>query len=201
MKPFRRPKPPGSVPAPGMAGAFWDLRDHAYDRPEDWEGVSPEAVFQAMAEVTERVAGAGGKMDWSTFPTAVAAVARRHAPRAAPPDSDTDPDEVVRGLKINAISFVHDFIEVHMDDVILTGYTKPFGIIGCQGVGPSSITQLIGKKVEQLSVVEGEYVALDSGENRLAFPIGGESAKGPESVQLYRRAHNELGIPSALWIW
>lgn len=108
---------------------------------------------------------------------------------------------MVRGLTITAINFVHDFIEVHMDDVILTGYTKPFGIIGCGGVGPASITRLIGKKVEQLSIVEGEYVALDSGENRLAFPIGGDSAKGPESVQLYRRAHGELGIPSALWIW
>ncbi|XBB65933.1 hypothetical protein ABFU82_17665 [Nocardioides sp. WV_118_6] len=184
-----------------MADAFWDLRDHAYDRPEAWEGVSPEDVFQAMAEVTERVVDTGGEIDWSTFPAAVAAVARRHTPRAAPPDSAADPDEVVRGLKITAINFVHDFIEVHMDDVILTGYTKPFGIIGCQGVGPSSITQLIGKKVEQLSIIEGEYVALDSGENRLAFPIGGESAKGPESVQLYRRAQDELGIPSTSWIW
>lgn len=201
MKPFRRPTPRGIVPAPGMAGAFWDLRDHAYDRPADWDGVSPEAVFQAMAEVTERVADTGGEMDWSTFPTAVAAVARRHTSKAATPDTDADPNEVVRGLKITAINFVHDFIEVHMDDVVLTGYTQPFGIIGCGGVGPTSITRLIGETVEQLSVVEGEYVALDSGENRLAFPIGGESAKGPESVQLYRRAHDELGIPSALWIW
>jgi hypothetical protein len=88
-----------------------------------------------------------------------------------------------------------------MDDVILTGYTEPFGIIGCQGVGPSSITQLIGKTVEQLSVVEGEYVAIDSGENRLAFPIGGPSAKGPESVRLYVRGQDELAIPSAHWIW
>lgn len=201
MKSIRRPKPPGDVPPPGMAGAFWDLRDHAYDRPEDWDGVSPEAVFQAVAEVTERVADTGGEMDWSTFPTAVAAVARRRQAKIATQDSAIDPDEVVRGRKITAINFVHEFIEVHMDDVVLTGYSEPFGMIGCGGVGPASITRLIGKVVEQLTVVEGEYVALDSGENRLAFPIGGESAIGPESVQLYRRAHEELGIPSALWIW
>lgn len=88
-----------------------------------------------------------------------------------------------------------------MGDVILTGYTEPFGIIGCSGVGRSSIPRLIGKRVEQLSVVDGEYVAIDSGENRLAFPIGGPSAKGPESVRVYRPAHHELGIPSAHWIW
>ncbi|QWC86611.1 hypothetical protein KLP28_08055 [Nocardioidaceae bacterium] len=114
---------------------------------------------------------------------------------------NNDADATVRGLKITGINFVHDFIEVHMDDVILTGYTEPFGIIGCQGVGPSSITQLIGKTVEQLSVVEGEYVAIDSGENRLAFPIGGPSVKGPESVRLYVRGQDELGIRSAHWIW
>jgi hypothetical protein len=154
-----------------------------------------------MGEVTERVADTGGAMDWSTFPTAVAAVARRHTRRAATPDTDADPHEVVRGLTITAINFVHDFIEVHMGDVILTGYTEPFGIIGCGGVGPASMIRLIGKEVEQLSVVEHEYVALDSGENRLAFPIGGGSGKRPESVQLYRRAHDGLGIPSALWTW
>lgn len=122
------------------------------------------------------------------------------APEATSAPND-DADATVRGLEITGIHFVHDFIEVHMDDVVLTGYTKPFGIIGCSGVGPSSIPRLIGKRVEQLSVVDGEYVAIDSGENRLAFPIGGPSAKGPESVRLYRPAHHELGIPSAHWIW
>jgi len=187
-----------------MADAFWDLRDHAYDHPDAWDEVTPEAVFQAMAEVTERAADAGGEMDWSTFPAAVAvaAVAGRHLPSAETPDVATDPDEVVRGSTITAISFVHDFIEVHLDDdVVLTGYTEPFGVIGCAGVGPASITRLIGKEVEQLSVVVGEFVALDSGEDRLAFPIGGESAKRPESVRLHRRAHHELRIPSAHWIW
>lgn len=128
---------------------------------------------------------------------------RAHGQSALTPEGDASAgaDAVVRGLKIAGVFFVHDFIEVHMDDVILTGYTEPFGIIGCQGVGPSSITQLIGKTVEQLSVVEGEYVAIDSGENRLAFPIGGPSAKGRESVRLHVRGQDELGTPSAHWIW
>lgn len=110
-------------------------------------------------------------------------------------------DEVVRGLTVTGVCFVHDFIEVHMGDVILTGYTEPFGMIGCQGAGPATITNLIGKTIDQLSVVEGEYVAIDSGENRLAFPIGGPSATGPESVRLFRRGHDELAIHSAHWIW
>ncbi|MFJ9317818.1 hypothetical protein ACIRN4_26750 [Pimelobacter simplex] len=111
-----------------------------------------------------------------------------------------DPSSVVVGREVTAISFVHDFIEIHLDDVILTGYTEPFGTIGCQGVGPSSITQLIGRCVEAFSVTN-EYVVLDSGEDRLGFPIGGPSATGPESVRLHRPAHRELGIPGAHWIW
>lgn len=88
-----------------------------------------------------------------------------------------------------------------MEDVILTGMTKPFGMIGCQGVGPASIVSLIGQEVEGLEVVDGEYVAIDAGENRFAFPIDGESASGPESVTLVRPAHFELDIPQATWIW
>lgn len=128
---------------------------------------------------------------------------RAQGQSALPPGSDAaaGADAAIRGLKITGVFFVHDFIEVHMDDVILTGYTEPFGIIGCQGVGPASITQLIGKTVEQLSAVDGEYVAIDSGENRLAFPIGGPSANGPESVSLFRRGQDELGIPDSHWIW
>lgn len=126
---------------------------------------------------------------------------RSHSALARGSAADNDPDTAVRGLVVTGIFFLHDFIEVHMNGVILTGYTDPFGMIDCQGVEPSSITQLIGKTVEQLSVIENEYVAIDLGESRLAFPIGGPSAKGPESVQLYRPGHEELGIPSAHWIW
>ena len=113
----------------------------------------------------------------------------------------SEANETVRGLAITGIFFLHDFIEVHLDDVILTGYTEPFGMIGCQCVRRASVIRFIGKTVEQLSVVEDQYVAIDSGENRLAFPIGGPSATGPESVRLFRPAHVELGIPSAHWIW
>lgn len=107
----------------------------------------------------------------------------------------------VAGLKITGVFFLHDFIEVHMEDVILTGMTKPFGLIGGQGVGPASIVSLIGREVDDLTVVDGEYVAIDSGANLLAFPIGGSTATGPESVTLVRPAHYELGIERAIWVW
>lgn len=107
--------------------------------------------------------------------------------------------EVV-GSTITGVSFLHDFVEIHLDDAVLTGTTAPFGTIGCQGVGPTSMVGLIGRRVDDL-VVGGEYVAIDSGEDRLAFPIGGPTASGPESVVLVRPAHHELGIPSAMWVW
>lgn len=108
--------------------------------------------------------------------------------------------EVV-GLRITGVSFLHDFIEVHMEDVILTGMTKPFGLIGCRGVGPESIVSLIGHTVDDLAVMDGEYVAIDSGESRLAFPIGGPTATGPESVRLVRPGQHELGVEMAMWVW
>lgn len=92
--------------------------------------------------------------------------------------ADTARAEVV-GSKITGIFFLHDFVEVHIGDVVLTGMTEPFGMIGCQGVGPASIVSLIGHTVDDLTVVDGEYVAIDSGESRLAFPIGGSTARGP----------------------
>jgi hypothetical protein len=101
-------------------------------------------------------------------------------------------DEQVVGLEITGVFFLHDIIEVHMEDVILTGMTKPFGMIGCQGVGASSIVSLIGHEVEELTVADGEYVAIDSGESRLAFPIGGPTATGPESVMVVRADQPEL---------
>jgi hypothetical protein len=108
---------------------------------------------------------------------------------------------VVVGLKITGAFFLHDFIDIHIGDVILTGMTRPFGLIGCQGVGPASVVSLIGHRVDDLTVVDGEYVAIDSGENRLAFPIGGPTATGPESVLLVRPAQDELGIEKAMWVW
>lgn len=119
-------------------------------------------------------------------------------------DAATSARAEVVGRQIKGVSFRDDVIEVHMEDVILTEMTKPIGVIGCQGVGPAAIVSLIGREVEGLEVVEvvdGEYVAIDSGERRVAFPIGGESATGPESMTLVRPAHRELDIPQATWIW
>jgi hypothetical protein len=102
----------------------------------------------------------------------------------------SDANETVRGPAITGSFYLHDFIEVHMGDVILTGYTEPFGMIGCQGVGPASIIRFIGETAEEVLVVEDQYIAIDSGENRLAFPIDGPSATGPESVRLFRPAQS-----------
>lgn len=88
-----------------------------------------------------------------------------------------------------------------MEDLTLTGFTRPFGIIGCQGVGLASLVSLIGHTVDDLTVVAEQYLAIDAGENRLAFPIGGPTATGPESVMLVRLAQRELGIEKATWIW
>lgn len=118
-----------------------------------------------------------------------------------PTDAALAARSAVVGQKIAGLFFLHDFIEVHLGDVILTGMTKPFGLIGCQGIGPSSMVSLIGDQVEEFTVVDGEYVAIDFGENRLAFPIGGPTATGPESVRLVRLAQPELGIGQAMWVW
>jgi hypothetical protein len=167
--------------------------------PDDVRSLTHEAFVQWFDPRT-----AGPAERYASVATAIWDAWRRAQGQSAlNPGSDASvgADAAVRGSKITGVFFVHDFIEVHMDDVVLTGYTEPFGLIGCQGVGPSSITLLIGKTVEQLSVVEGEYVAIDSGEDRLAFPIGGDTERGPESVRLYRPAQDELGIPSAHWTW
>ncbi len=111
-------------------------------------------------------------------------------------------DEVV-GRKVTAVTYYEDFIEVHFeDDVVLTGYTKPFGMMGCAGVGENTVHFIVGKRVEYFEVVPNEYIAIDSGENRLAFPIDEDSKiHGPEAVRLYKPAHYELGLPAKHWIW
>ena len=106
----------------------------------------------------------------------------------------------VVGLEITGVSFLHDFIEVHLGDVVLTGLTPPFGMIDCRGVGADAIVSLIGRTVDDF-VVEHSCIAVDSGASRLAFPVGGQSPDGPESVRLVRPARAELGIERAMWIW
>lgn len=109
--------------------------------------------------------------------------------------------DLLVGRRITSVAFFESFIEVHFDDVILTGYTEPFGHIMCQGVGPLSIPTLIGQKVEHFELMTGRYVAIDSGENRLAFPLDENSRRGPEAVRLFEPAHYELGRPARHWIW
>lgn len=105
------------------------------------------------------------------------------------------------GRTISRVSFVDDSLEVQIGDVILTGMTQPFGMIGCMGVQPTNVQRLVGRTVDFLTIVDGQYVAIDTGENRLAFPIGGSTATGPESLRLVRPVQTELGLEKAMWVW
>lgn len=48
-----------------LVDSFWDLRDNAYDYPHRWLGVSPEAIFQRLAEFVEAAEDRGRPIDWS----------------------------------------------------------------------------------------------------------------------------------------
>lgn len=48
-----------------VVDSFWDLRDDAYDHPDRWLGVSPEATFQRLAEFAEAAEARGRPTDWS----------------------------------------------------------------------------------------------------------------------------------------
>lgn len=114
---------------------------------------------------------------------------------------DTGLAAVLVGEKITAVAFVHDFIEVHFGDIVLTGYTKPFGMIACGGVGEKTLPYLVGKRVDHVEVVPDRYVAIDSGENRLAFPLDEDARGGPEAVRLYVPGTVELDQQSKHWVW
>lgn len=43
---------------------FWDLRDDAYDHPGRWQDVTPEELFQRLAEYVEQAEVRGEPIDW-----------------------------------------------------------------------------------------------------------------------------------------
>lgn len=47
-----------------LADTFWDLRDHAYDHPGHWAGVTAEEIFQRLGELIEQAAARGKAEDW-----------------------------------------------------------------------------------------------------------------------------------------
>ncbi|GAB4064966.1 hypothetical protein GCM10028777_13050 [Angustibacter speluncae] len=47
-----------------LADAFWDLRDDPYDHPGRRRGVTPEDLFQRLAEWVEDAEGRGVEVDW-----------------------------------------------------------------------------------------------------------------------------------------
>jgi len=117
--------------------------------------------------------------------------------------SDDEARDEVVGRKVVAVTYHQDFIEILFeDDLILTGTTKPFGTSGCAGINETTIRWLIGRTVEYFVVEPGRYVAIDSQEIRVAFPIDEESkVNSPEAVRLYKPAHYELDLPAKHWIW
>ncbi len=109
--------------------------------------------------------------------------------------------DLLVGKKITEVAFVSDSIEVRFGDIVLTGYTEPFGMIACWGVGEKALRYLIGKRVDHVEVVPGRFLAIDSGENRLAFPIDEPSRNGPEAVRVYAPGAGGLDEPAKHWIW
>jgi len=60
-----------SSPLEQVVGAIWDLRDHAYDHPDQWKSVEAVAIFQVMGEAIGAALAAGQDVDWLRFPMVV----------------------------------------------------------------------------------------------------------------------------------
>ena len=50
-----------------VAGAIYDLRDHAYDNPALWERVSAVSVLEVMGQTMDRAIDADEEIDWTSF--------------------------------------------------------------------------------------------------------------------------------------
>ncbi len=51
-------------PDRSTADNFWDLRDHAFDNPDLWQGLTAEVLFQTLAEYVETAEASGESIDW-----------------------------------------------------------------------------------------------------------------------------------------
>ena len=47
-----------------VVDSFWDLRDDAHDHPDRWKRVTPEELFQKLAEYVEEAEERGPTIDW-----------------------------------------------------------------------------------------------------------------------------------------
>lgn len=47
-----------------LVDAFWDLRDHARDHPDQWDGVTAEELLQQLAAFVEAVDPGGDAAEW-----------------------------------------------------------------------------------------------------------------------------------------
>lgn len=111
------------------------------------------------------------------------------------------------GREISAISFVRDYVEVHFDGPIVRAISNPYGMYGCRGWrfpdGQSAevMRHYIGKVVDGFRFVNGEYLAIDSGEHSFIVPLGDESRVGPEAVHIVGVDERGCTDPSCMWIW
>ncbi|RIJ67027.1 hypothetical protein D1871_23470 [Nakamurella silvestris] len=109
--------------------------------------------------------------------------------------------DAIVGKTITAVYYGQDLVEIRIGDVLVSATTRPFGMIGCTGVGPATIHSLVGRTVEHLCVEDGRYMAIDSGENRLAFPVGDPTTGGPESVRVVREGSPEDPADELICAW
>jgi len=65
--------------------AIWGLRDLAYDKPDAWSGLTPELLFQALAEAVEHAEV--GAADWDGFAALVAGALSQAVKWSRPPQS------------------------------------------------------------------------------------------------------------------
>ncbi|QGQ20477.1 hypothetical protein GC089_16395 [Cellulomonas sp. JZ18] len=54
-----------------LVDALWDLRDSAYDHPEEWDAFTAETFFQCLAEELGEVPDAGGAVPTDVLARAV----------------------------------------------------------------------------------------------------------------------------------
>ena len=94
------------------------------------------------------------------------------------------------GLKISAVCFVGDHVELGFDGPVLRALSYPFGLYGChgwrfpEGNSPTFMRYFIGKTVDDVVLVPDRLLAVDSGEHRFAIPLDPESRRGPDAAHL-----------------
>jgi len=90
---------------------------------------------------------------------------------------------------LDAVAFVHDYIEFIFDDMILRALSEPTVTLGMDTYSypdagsRDALFGLIGRHVESLSVEENKFITLDfSGGASLTIPLDLRECRGPEAA-------------------